>query len=148
MLKYSFLAILLLIALSWGQEQEPALCGGEKYNPETHYCSWNTVREYGYVKVGDRNYKTVVIGAQTWMAENLNYAGADDEIECEVSSDCDTYTHEQAMEVCPEGWHLPSRADWMDLRDVGQGWGELEAGKHLKAKSGWNPPGEDTYGFA
>ena len=42
--------------------------------------------------------------------------------------------------VCPEGWHLPSKADFETLLDsVG---GQLVAGKVLKFQSGWNNSGD------
>ena len=46
------------------------------------------------------------------------------------------------MPVCPEGWHLPSKADFETLLDsVG---GQLVAGKVLKFQSGWNNSGNGT----
>lgn len=44
------------------------------------------------------------------------------------------------MPVCPEGWHLPNKADFETLLDsVG---GQLVAGKVLKFQSGWNNSGD------
>lgn len=55
-------------------------CGGEPFNPATHYCK-NAASIEKYGKLEDnrdedhpQTYKTVVIGSKTWMAENLNYA--------------------------------------------------------------------------
>ncbi len=59
--------------------------------------------------------------------------------------------------ICPNGWHVPSRAEWQTLQDYIEktdGKGEYTAGKHLKTTSGWYSgdsyytPGLDTYGFA
>ncbi len=66
-------------------------------------------------------YKTVKIGNQTWMAENLNY---ETESSCCYNFDnsfCNVfgrlYTFEDAQKACPIGWHLPSESEWMTLRD-------------------------------
>ncbi len=59
--------------------------------------------------------------------------------------------------ICPNGWHVPSRAEWQTLQDYIEktdGKGTGTAGKHLKTTSGWYngdsyyKPGLDTYGFA
>lgn len=79
-----------------------------------------------------REYKWVKIGDQIWMAENLAYVP----YVCAPDSQCGIwiygyngegsygtnyhtygalYDWETAMEVCPEGWHLPSDEEWMEL---------------------------------
>ena len=82
-------------------------------------------------------YKTVKIGVQTWMAENLNYAGNGVCYENEHNN-CGKwgrlYTWDEAQNACPEGWHLPSKAEWKTLMDaVG---GEDKAGIVFLLKSG------------
>jgi uncharacterized protein (TIGR02145 family) len=117
-------------------------------------------------------YQTVVIGTQTWMSRNLNYAVegskcySDNESNCATygrlynwatamalpskcnSNSCSSEIGAKHRGICPVGWHIPSEAEWTTLTDyVG---GLSIAGKRLKSTSGWssNGNGEDKHGFA
>jgi uncharacterized protein (TIGR02145 family) len=102
-------------------------------------------------------YQTVVIGNQEWMAENLAYLpsvnmvadGSEDALgyyyyvygydgtnvaEAKATDNYATYgvlyNWTAAMNACPDGWHLPSDAEWTELTDyLG---GESVAGGKLK----------------
>lgn len=146
-----------------------AMCGKRAYDPEQYEC-WND--ELYLLDKRDGNlYKTVVIGEQEWMAENVNYdlKAADPEKAKEVAcggigagsstGDCKTYGRlyvmDAATSLCPDGWHLPSKAEFEELVDfVG---GEDVAGVKLRSKDTWHGPsapgaspliqGVDEFGF-
>ena len=84
-------------------------------------------------------YRTVKIGKNTWMAENLNYKTdssscyGNDEPYCKAYGRL--YTWNAATEICPQGWHLPDWDEWGSLSDAAGG--QEIAGERLKSKSGW-----------
>ena len=122
--------------------------------------SWNYLNPdiyYGEM-VDDRDgqiYKTVKIGDQVWMAENLNYesggsscGGGHDFQPGDCSKYGRLYIRFDAVGVCPEGWHLPDNTEWNALfAAVG---GKEVAGKALRSQKGWvnDGNGPDVYGFS
>jgi hypothetical protein len=70
-----------------------------------------------------KTYKTIKMpDGNVWMAENLNYEAKcsncyDDDLElCEQCGRL--YCWYGAVEACPDGWHLPSYAEWEALAEA------------------------------
>lgn len=112
-----------------------------------------------------QTYKTVTIGTQKWMAQNLNYETANSYCYNDMASYCTKYgrfyTWAAAMDsagtwssngkgcgynktcsttypvrgVCPTGWHLPTQTEWKTLFTAVGG--SSTVGKMLKSTSGW-----------
>lgn len=101
----------------------------------------------------DKTYKTVKIGEQTWMAENLDYYMSDSTSICnDLDEDCSKYhrfyTWEAAKEACPTGWHLPTEAEFTTLKNfVLKDWPDYSVVSLLGEQYGWEMETYDAYGF-
>ena len=134
--------------------------------------------DYKKEQIGDRygkltdsrdgnTYKTVKIGNQVWMAENLAYktqkgAWAYNNDENNVKMYGYLYDWEAAHNACPPGWHLPSDQEWQQMEiNLGMSGSEVGAmhnfytrglpvGKKMKSTCGWqgNGNGSNEGGFA
>lgn len=169
---------------------------GGMYDCDSNSCAntefLNPDVKYGMIldKRDNQVYRTVKIGNQTWMAQNLNYRydqkpenakDGDSSTYCvslATADHCFAFGHmylwsaamdsaaqfstdgagcgnggvcnrkEPVRGICPEGWHLPSRAEFETLFEtVG---GVENAGRALKSASGWykDGNGNDKYGFS
>ncbi|MFB2121486.1 FISUMP domain-containing protein [Parapedobacter sp. 2B3] len=110
-----------------------------------------------------KEYPTVCIGKQVWMAKNLDWTGRGmyfDNDPSKTDGYGRLYTWDQAtggtafdgnkpvQGGCPLGWHIPSEAEVNELVNfVG---GEALAGKKLKARALWEgwQGNSDTFGFS
>ena len=97
----------------------------------------------------NRTYRTVTIGTQTWMGENLNYETAESRCYgCEKYGRI--YRWDDAQTACPPGWHLPTKSEFETLVEaVG---GLHVGGRMLKSTDLWTKEddekeGSDAYSF-
>ena len=70
----------------------------------------------------DKQYLTIQIGEQLWMAENLNYVSTTGSWAYENDASYSStygllYNWETAQSVCPIGWHLPTNIEYTSLVD-------------------------------
>jgi uncharacterized protein (TIGR02145 family) len=133
--------------------------GKDKDEENNSGIVFNPDKTYGSVTDVDGNiYKTITIGTQTWMAENLkteHYANGDvishytdDEPWLEATDGAWTYYNnnsemnahygklynwlavEDPRNICPAGWHVPDDPEWETLLEYLGGY--LVAGAKLK----------------
>lgn len=133
-------------AAEWARVQQ----GAKKYfNPDLNYGEFVDARDgqtYGYLQIG--NY--------TWMAENMkvdltdffSYKCISALLTCRYPTREDSiayYEHGLAYsdslldQVCPSGWHVPSKAEWEDLFSV-----DSNAGSYLATDGNW-PAGDGLF---
>ena len=177
-------SVLLLVACSDGvtpqsSDSETSVSSSSSVTGRTS-CDVNIDKNCFMDSRDGQTYKTVTIGSQTWMAENLNYETANSYCYNDNANNCSKYgrlyTWAAAMDsvgtwskngkgcgygttcsptypvrgICPEGWHLPTEAEFETLfTAVG---GESTAGKVLKSTTGWTTysgiTNEDAFAFS
>ena len=100
--------------------------------------------------IDGNEYRSVRLGRQTWMAENLRTtrSRAGEPLPSSAPNDDDAsvpvygrlYDWKTARRACPAGWHLPSDAEWTAL-ETALG---AHAGGSLKDTLGWKSPNLDA----
>lgn len=113
--------------------------------------SSTAIAQQSLTDIDGNSYATIQMNGQTWMAENLrttHYADGtpvdsswcydNNEAKCEeygriyswpAAMNGDTVPNAQG--VCPDGWHLPAKEDWLALIDY---FGPGQSGTELKVE--------------
>ncbi len=104
----------------------------------------------------NKRYKTVCIGNQVWMAEDLKYNAPGSYCYDNNTANCNSYGRLYSWTtsmngdsasssvpsgvrgICPTGWHIPSKAEW-DVLVTYLG-GINVAGGALRETTGWDAP--------
>ena len=90
---------------------------------------------YGTLEFEGTSYRTVKIAGLTWMADNLNYEVEGSHCYNDDKENCKEfgrlYSFDAAQKACPEGWHLPTSAEFTSLFNHDQ------YSRNIRSKSGW-----------
>ncbi len=121
---------------------------GTAYGDELSFTTLSETFSCGDTLIDSRDgktYATVQIGDQCWMQQNMNFETNNSWCYANDPENCETfgrlYNHSAAIQVCPDGWHLPDNAEWCQLaiyldETVNCGdWGNLgtDAGGKMKS---------------
>ena len=156
------------------------LVGCDKdYDTDTETTSTSSSIEYGEgaTDIDGNTYKSVIIGEQEWMAENLRASKYSDGASIPNVTNDTVWTFDttgawciydndsqydsihgklynwyavETGKLCPTGWHVPTDSEWAELTDYLTNNGHGGAvGTALKSTSGWNNGGNgtDDYGW-
>ena len=134
-------------------------CGGtlanptSEYDPSIKYCSNGTLKDYGSVAYYNKTYKTVEIGTQVWMAENLNYKTPGNNSRCYPTSgttntndndnaNCNTYGRlynwSTAMALLPKCNSILSTSDTDCKITTPKHRGICPTDWHIPSNADWN----------
>jgi uncharacterized protein (TIGR02145 family) len=142
-----------------------------------HFCGatnvHNPAKTYGTMTDQQGNvYKTIVIGTQEWMAENLKTTtyrngnaianvtddaqwqnlttGAwcsynnDSQYDCPYGKFYNSFAVADPRHVCPTGWHVPTDAEWTTLTDYLGGTGVAGGKMKTTGTQYWLSPNTDA----
>ena len=96
-------------------------------------------------------YRTIAIGSQIWLAQNLNYMTDSSQCYNACSKYGRLYYQSEALHICPEGWHLPSSEEWNTLDTIVSALkkSDIGNGNALKSINSWTrEKGNDEFGFS
>ena len=149
--------------------------GCEREDDDTDTTNTSSLIEYGdgATDIDGNIYKSVIIGGQEWMLENLSTSKYSDGTTIPNVTDeyqwshlttgaCCYYNNDsqnvntyaklynwyavETGKLCPTGWHVPTDLEWTVLTDYLAANGYT--GTALKATSGWDyGNGTDNYGW-
>ena len=145
-----------------------------KYQNSNYHCDgvkWEYATDSLVIDsiVDERNnvlYKTVGIGSQVWMKENLNYivdssyCFRDDKELCKIYGrlyqwNANIGSKDEKENICPKGFHVPSSKDWETLKSfVRSTFDRVDYTRILGTKDGWEKRtewyigNEDLVGFS